>query len=141
MGGSAAGSGLAVSCWKDGVKKNMGLLWTVQNRDSQPVSASTRWLAAWTVVVLKREGSPGFALWCVTGKEVSDDGNGNGMSGLRNELGWWVRFCNSLTSKSRNAMLKSKLTKIGTSTGAITAGMLAYEDPCLGLTAASGLAR
>jgi hypothetical protein len=27
------------------------------------------------------------------GKEVSDDGNANGMSYLRNELGRWVRFC------------------------------------------------
>jgi hypothetical protein len=32
-------------------------------RDSQPVSASTGCLFARTVVVLKREGSPGFALW------------------------------------------------------------------------------
>jgi hypothetical protein len=34
----------------------------MQNRDSQPVSASTGRLSAWTMVVLKREGSPGFAL-------------------------------------------------------------------------------
>jgi hypothetical protein len=31
--------------------------------DSQPVSASTVCLFAWTVVVRKREGSPGFARW------------------------------------------------------------------------------